>query len=177
MSESASAYRVLAGGNGSGHICTEQHAIHKLQGDVAELRPLLDHILREIKGNREDTADLIVDVKELKARVGSPDNDPTMTGTGLTGAVAKIANRQLMIDRDMNSIRPRMESVEEITLIQTRDELINRTHASEADLKAARAELSRIQSKQWNLLTKIVLAVIGTGGIAGIVKLIFEAVK
>ena len=174
MNPADGVYRLVPGGGNGSHFCSEKGTISRLSDDIAELKTMISHLIRETKEGREDLADVKADIAVLSAKVGESSADPTIPGSGLTGAVVRIANKQIEQDRTINhSVRPRLDSLEiegEVTAIQSREDLLAR-------VRVAESRNDKMAAKQWSLFSKIVLGIVTGGSLAGLAKALFEVFK
>jgi len=154
------------------HFCTERALLehlgngqHKLETEQTLTRTLMAGIagdIRNISTSMRGLADhqgvLSSSLVDLDLRIGRAGADPTNAdaSTGLTGAVHRIANRQLRWEADVSSMRPRLQSIEdagEITKTHSLDELVGRVHAAEALstklADEARQRAAQIEADAW----------------------------
>jgi len=147
------------------HFCTEREFLDKLQNgqnkivtDQTELKTMLSAILVNTRGTSDQLSDVITEQIRQGIRIGGPGDDPTdpECGTGLYGAQMRMAARQRAWEREISSVRPRLQSIEdagEITKTHSLDELVGRVHAAEALstklADEARQRAAQIEADAW----------------------------
>ena len=150
------------------HFCSEAGRLQKLATEQTEQRAMLADMILAQRSMSDAIADQGAALLSLSERIGKYSPDPTKPelATGLIGAVSTLVNRQLKQECELGAVREKAESIaerEEITGIQSRDELIARVRTAES-----KAEDQR------KLLVRIALAVLSGGGVAGLVKALLE---
>ena len=153
------------------HFCTETGRLQKLTTEQTEQRAMLADIILAQRSMSDAIADQGTALINISDRLGRQSPDPTKPelATGLIGAVTTLVNRQLKQEQEIGTVRATADSLvekEEITEIQSRDELIARVRTAES-----KAEDQR------KLLVRIAIAVLSGGGAAGLVKAIMEMVQ
>ena len=157
------------------HFCTETGRLQKLSTESTEQRAMLADLALRMKSMSDAIADQGIAIISLSDRLGRQSPDPTKPelATGLIGAVTTLVNRQLKQEQEIGTVREVADSLaekEEITEIQSRDELIARAKAAEA--KAEKADEDRRK-----MVMKIALAVLSGGGVAGLAKALMEMMQ
>ena len=157
------------------HFCTETGRLQKLVTESTEQRAMLADLALRMKSMSDAIADQGIAIISLSDRLGRQSPDPTKPelATGLIGAVTTLVNRQLKQEQEIGTVREVADSLaekEEITEIQSRDELIARAKAAEA--KADKADEDRRR-----MMIKIAIAVVSGGGAAGLVKTLLEMIQ
>ena len=157
------------------HFCTETGRLQKLATESTEQRAMLADLALRMKSMSDAIADQGIAIISLSDRLGRQSPDPTKPelATGLIGAVTTLVNRQLKQEQEIGTVREVADSLaekEEITEIQSRDELIARAKAAEA--KAEKADEDRRK-----MVMKIALAVLSGGGVAGLAKALMEMMQ
>ena len=157
------------------HFCTETGRLQKLSTESTEQRAMLADLALRMKSMSDAIADQGIAIISLSDRLGRQSPDPTKPelATGLIGAVTTLVNRQLKQEQEIGTVREVADSLaekEEITEIQSRDELIARAKAAEA--KAEKADEERRK-----MVMKIALAVLSGGGVAGLAKALMEMMQ
>lgn len=164
------------------HFCTELDRLDRLQNgqnkigtEQTELKTMLSAILVNTRGTSDQLSDVITEQIRQGIRIGGPGDDPTDPdgGTGLYGAQMRMAARQRAWEKDVTSMRPRLQSIEEageITKTHSLDELVGRVHAAEAQAvklaDEARAEAKARAAFQRAFILKT-LAIVGTALTSG----------
>lgn len=165
------------------HFCTERDLLDKLQNgqnkigtEQTELKTMLSAILVNTRGTSDQLSDVITEQIRQGIRIGGPGDDPTDPdgGTGLYGAQMRMAARQRTWEREISSVRPRLQSIEdagEITKTHSLDELVGRVHAAEALATKladeARAEAKERAAFQRTFILKV-LGIVGTAITSGV---------
>lgn len=154
------------------HFCTEAGRLQKLATEQTEQRAMLADIILAQCTMSDAIANQGAALINISERLGRQSPDPTKPelATGLIGAVTTLVNRQLKQEQEIGTVRATADSLvekEEITEIQSREELIARAKAAEA--KAEKADEDRRK-----MMVKIALAVLSGGGVAGLVKALLE---
>lgn len=157
------------------HFCTETGRLQKLTTEQTEQRAMLADIILAQRSMSDAIADQGAALISVSERLGKPSSDPTKPelATGLIGAVTTLVNRQLKQEQEIGTVRATADSLaekEEITEIQSREELIARAKAAEA--KADKADEDRRR-----MMIKIAIAVVSGGGAAGLVKTLLELMQ
>ncbi len=157
------------------HFCSETGRLQKLTTEQTEQRAMLADIILRQRSMSDAIADQGTALISLSDRIGLQSPDPTKPelATGLIGAVTTLVNRQLKQEQELGTVRATADSLvekEEITEIQSREELIARAKAAEA--KAEKADEDRRK-----MMVKIALAVLSGGGVAGLVKALLEVMQ
>lgn len=147
------------------HFCTERDLLDRLQNgqnkigtEQTELKTMLSAILVNTRGTSDQLSDVITEQIRQGIRIGGPGDDPTDPdgGTGLYGAQMRMAARQRNWEREISSVRPRLQSIEdagEITKTHSLDELVGRVHSAEALAtklaEEARQRAAQIEADAW----------------------------
>lgn len=157
------------------HFCTETGRLQKLATESTEQRAMLADLALRMKSMSDAIADQGIAIISLSDRLGRQSPDPTKPelATGLIGAVTTLVNRQLKQEQEIGTVRATADSLaekEEITEIQSREELIARAKAAEA--KADKADEDRRR-----MMIKIAIAVVSGGGAAGLLKTLLEMIQ
>lgn len=182
MSEELELQLVPPKPNGT-HFCTERDLLDKLQNgqnrignEQTELKTMLSAILVNTRGTSDQLSDVITEQIRQGIRIGGPGDDPSDPdgGTGLYGAQMRMAARQRAWEREISSVRPRLQSIEdagEITKTHSLDELVGRVHAAEAQAiklaDDARAEAKERAAFQRTFILKV-LGIVGTAITSGV---------